>query len=216
MLDFNTETAQREFVEGPVPAGSRVLVKLTLERPQHTTPDHEYVSKAKTGLLGLWVKYEVASGAYQGVRWYENLWLPQGMQKIDLDAGRRTACNVSGAKMRAILEAAKGVMPKDDSPKAARARQVSDWLDFMDLTFPVRVGIDKQPVEKDGRTYWNNSTVAIITPDKAKYAELMRGGEIIVEGPITGGDKAPALSSQQAAIPGWDTPPVDTYDDMPF
>ena len=168
------------------------------------------------------VEYEVSSGQFQGSKIWENLWLPLSLQPFTLSAGQKTACNIAGAKMKAILNAARGVMPKDDSPQARQKRQTQSWHDFGNLLFPVTVGINAQPVEKEGRTYWNNTVSRIITPDDTRYSELMAGGEIITDGPTTGDGKKHGNGSGKGAFasqddPGYDQPPTEAYsDDIPF
>ena len=85
MLDFNNEAEQKNTNYGPVPAGSKVMVSITVETPKYSVEGQPLVSQAKSGLRGLWCKFTVVGGAYDEVSWYDNLWLP---------AGRRTAKNL--------------------------------------------------------------------------------------------------------------------------
>ena len=218
MLDFNNEEHQKDRNYGPVPSGSKVLCTLTVESPKYAANDNEYVSVTKGGLRGLWVKITVVSGTYEGVSWYETLWLPRGMQKITLTEGQATACNMAGSKIRAIIEAHRRVDPHDTSPQASRKRNISDWLDLSTMEFPARLGIDKEPYEKDGKTYWNNTLGKVITPDQKEYAELMNGGEIITDGPITGegNGKAKPQPNNTYDDSSFDSPPLEAYDTVPF
>lgn len=186
MLDFNSQKQQRQRNYGPVPAGSKVLCSINLERPKFASREHEYVSETKGGLLGLWVKLTVIAGTYEGVSWYENLWLPVEMQHISLSEGQTIACELAGEKIRAIIEAHRNVMPNDESPQAARKRSLPDWLDINGMEFPARLGINKEPYENNGKTYWNNTLGFVLTPDQKEYAELMNGSEIITDGPVVG------------------------------
>lgn len=232
MLDFNHEEEQRTRNYGPVPGGSIVFIKLIIEKPKYSAPTHQFVSISRNGMLGLWCKFEVTEGTYAGCHWYDNLWLPKGSQNITLHDGQTTACNMSGARMRAIIEASRGVSAKDDSPQASRKRQISDWLDLSGMEFPARVGISKEPYEKDGKTYWSNCILMVITPDKKEYPEVRRLGEIINEnGPTTyseqgsgngngrtgGSGKGNARSAGAADDPGYEQPPIGAYgSDIPF
>ena len=54
MLDFNNEEELKNPNYGPVPAGSKVMVSITVEMPQYAVEDQPYVSKTKKGLRGLW------------------------------------------------------------------------------------------------------------------------------------------------------------------
>lgn len=179
-IDFNNEEEQKERSNGTIPPGSKVLVVLSIEKPTYAHDLHDYVSVSKQGLLGLWVKYTVIAGTYEGSKWHENIWLQEGQQEINLNDGQRTACRIGGARIRAIIEASRGIMPEDKSPKAARARVIGDWLDLNGMRFPVKVGISKEAVKsKSGQLFWPNVTLAVLTPDKEDYTGIMEGGEVI-------------------------------------
>lgn len=187
MLDFNNEQEQQIRNYGPVPAGSTVLVRLEMLKPQYADRDHAYVSRSKNGLLGLYAQYTVAAGTYEGCQWRENIWLPRRNQKISLSDGQATACNMGGARIRAIIEAHRGVAPRDESPKAQRARQIDDWLDLNGMEFPAVVGIDKHPYTgKYGREYWSNTLSRIVGADKETFSVVKNGGEILTDGPVVG------------------------------
>ena len=220
MLDFNNEEQQRVRAYGPVPAGSRVLLRMELMKPQFADTDHAYVQLALSGLRGLWVEFTVLSGTYEGVKWRENVWLPKGMQNVSLSEGQAKGCNMWGARLKAILESASGISPKDDSPKASRARQTQDWLDFHGVEFPAAVGISNKPYTgKDGNTYWNNALSRIVTADDKDYRALMDGAEIITDGPVVGKGDTAQRSEPEAStgdVPPWgDIPPPDDSD-IPF
>ena len=219
-LDLNNEEEQQERNYGPVPAGSRVLCRITLEKPQYCAPDDPYISRSQKGLLGLWAKIEVVTGTYAGVYWYDNIWLPVGRQKISLADNQKVACRMGGARIKAIVEANRGISPKDDSPKANRARQV-DTLDLNGMEFPARLGINKESYTgKDGKTYWSNTIGAILLPDKAEYQTIRNGGEIITDGPVVGKETAGQQGQAQGSgdFYGQEMPPTEAYelDSVPF
>lgn len=68
MLDFNNEAEQKNTNYGPVPAGSKVIVSITIETPKYAVEGEPLVSQAKSGLRGLWCKFTVVGGAYDDVR----------------------------------------------------------------------------------------------------------------------------------------------------
>ena len=218
MYDFNQEEDQKTRASGPIPAGSSVLVRLSIRKPKFTDDNSDIIGRTQRGMLFLDAEYEVIAGQFQGNKVWENLWLPLGLQRAILSDGQKTACNIAASKMKGILNAARGVMPKDDSPQANRKRQTQSWLDFNHLVFPVTVGIANEAVEKNGRTYWNNTISRIVTPDDSRYTELMEGGEVITNGPITGDGKQRRNGSHSGnEDPGYDSPPADAYDDeIPF
>lgn len=220
MLDFNNEQEQQTQNYGPVPAGSKVLVRLHVTTPKFPAKGDNrdgIVAASKDGALYLNVKIEVVAGTYEGVSWFENLWLPVPHQREALSSGMVKACNIAGAKMRAMLEAAKGIMPKDDSDKAKRLRSTGGWLDFDGLEFPIVAAIDNRPYEKNGNTYWNNRISKVITPDMPEYSDVKAGGEFISDGPTAGDAQRRGGSGPQNGDPGYDLPPTSAYDDsVPF
>lgn len=219
-IDFNNEEEQRQSVNGPVPGGSKVMVRISIEKPKHPSREHEFVSEAKGGLLGLWCKFEVCAGEYEGVKFYDNLWLPKGQQRITLTEGQTKACNMSGAKIRAIIEAARGISPKDASPAASRKRNISDWLDLSGMEFPALLGISTESYQgKDGKEYWGNNIMRVITPDREDYSPVVNGNEYICEnGPVIGTAKKKnnsggyGLDSYEPPFPHEDS----SFDDQPF
>ncbi len=103
------------------------------------------------------------------------------------------------AFLRAALESARGIDPKDSSQGATQARQLNSWLDFDGLEFPVVVGIQKP---KAGDQYINNEISRAVTPDKPEYQQVMSGGEVISDNPIP---EIPQAGGQQAGGTGTTT-----------
>lgn len=221
MFDFNQEDAQKEFANGPVPAGSKVLLRLTVEKPQYESKPGSFVSLAKSGMLALWCKLEVIQGTYEGVSWYENFWLPEGQQRASMTDGQRKACRIAGAKLRAIVEAHRRIDPNDKTAQANSARRVHAVLDFSGMTFPAKLGIEKEGREHNGKVYWNNMLSTVITPDKPDYKTIMQGGEIITDGPVQGSGGVKNQQSNATAGGYEDLGPAfpseaPNYNDIPF
>lgn len=198
MIDLSQEQEQKSAY-GPVPSGSRVLVRLTIEKPKYASRDDEMVAMAKTGLLQLFCRLEVAAGSYEGVAWYENITLPSRAQNIRLTEGQQKACGSGGRTLRAIVEAVRGVDPKDKSPQADRKRILNSWSDLDGMEFPARLGISKEPYEgKDGRMYWSNTLGRILPCTDKEYQEVMNGGEVITDGPVVGDQQPRQQASRQS------------------
>ena len=198
MIDLSQEQEQKSAY-GPVPSGSRVLVRLTIEKPKYASQDDELVAMAKTGLLQLFCRLEVAAGSYEGVAWYENLTLPSRAQNIRLTEGQQKACGSGGRTLRAIVEAVRAVDPKDKSQQADRKRVLNSWSDLDGMEFPARLGISKEPYEgKDGRMYWSNTLGRIIPCTDKEYQEIMNGGEVITDGPVVGDQQQQRQAPRQS------------------
>ena len=231
-FSFNEAEEQREFVAGPVPAGSTVLLKMKLQkaRPEYAAKPDSFVSRTQSGMLQMNVKFTVQAGTYNGYHWFENMSLPVGMQRgVELKEGQKRACNISYSKMRAILESVRGIDPKEKSPRASKARSIDDMMEFDGMVFPARLGIRKTPrigTDRNGnqREYWDNQLGFVLPVTHADYALIKNGGEVITDGP-TKGESQPAQdhhydngdynAAPQAPVPGWDEPPMDDGD-MPF
>lgn len=212
MIDLNHEEEQRERNYGPVPSGSRVLLRLSLLKPKYPSRDDEMLAETKNGLLQLAGKLEVAAG------WYENITLPEGSQTVGLTDSQRTACRIGGSLLRAIVEAARRIDPKATDARSCRGRSVNTWLDFDGMEFPARVKLDKEPyIGKEGREYWKNRIAAVVPCTSKEYADISRGGEIITDGPVRGEGTAPPRGKSAYGdtqnLP-YDGTPVD--DGVPF
>lgn len=216
-FDFNKEPDQQTRPQGPIPAGSMVMVRASVRQPKNPAPGIEGAAEGKSGLYYLDMEFEVISGRFQGLKIWENFMLPKGAQRINpMSQGQAKACDIASSRLKAMLNAVHKLLPSDDSPQAVRKRNISSWYDFNGLEFPVRVGIASEPNEKNGNIYWNNTITSIVTPDAKQYDDLMRGDEFITDGPTTGNGKAAAKSNGQND-PGFDTPPTSAYsDDVPF
>lgn len=223
--DFNDAETQKQRVSGPVPAGSIVLLKLEIQKPnpEYAAKPGSFVTRSKKGLLWLDCMLTVQAGMYEGYKWFENFMLPEGMQQVSLTDGQKTACRISYSRMRAIIEAARGIDPKDQSQRARAARTLPNLLDLSGMVFPCRLGLKKEPriyTRKDGTqgTAWDNQISFILPCTDKRFAEIMAGGEVITDGPVQGEGYASPLEQPQASsdeMPGWDTPPVGV-DDLPF
>lgn len=217
MIDLNNEEEQRERNYGPVPAGSRVLLRLSVLKPMYPSRDDEMLAETKNGLLQLACKLEVAAGSYEGCSWLENITLPAGSQSSRLTDGQRTACRIGGALLRAIVESARKIDPKATDPRSCRGRNVNNWLDFDGMEFPAKVKLYDEPRVKDGREYWNNRIGSVLPCTDKEYVEISRGGEIITDGPTRGaaggGNRAKDFFRNAEKLP-YDGTPVE--DNLPF
>lgn len=218
MIDLNHEEEQRERNYGPVPAGSRVLLRLSVLKPNYPSRDDEMLAETKNGLLQLAGKLEVVSGTYEGCAWYENITLPESSQTVGLTDSQRTSCRIGGSLLRAIVESARRIDPKATDTRSCRGRSVNTWLDFDGMEFPAKVKLDKEPyIGKDGREYWKNRIAAVIACTAKEYEDISRGGEIITDGPVRGEGAAPprgkGTGRNAQSLPYDDTPYAD---EVPF
>ncbi len=194
MINFNNAGEQKEGGggNGPIPAKSIVKVRVTVRKPGPTKASDidPILTISEKGNHYLDCEFEVISGTYEGVKIWPK-YVVSGSEKATI---------ISMAFLRAALESARGIDPKDSSQGATQARQLNGWLDFSGLELPVVVGVEKP---KAGAQYITNSIMRALTPDKPEYQQVMSGGEVISDTPIPeipqGAGNGAATSGQPAA-----------------
>lgn len=192
MIDFGGTPEQKGRGNGPIPAKSIVKIKMTIREPSGSKvfEKHPLITKFSSGLLGLDCMFEVVTGTFENCKIYENWFLRPEFQAISLTKGQEGICRGSDAKMRAIIEASRGINPTDGSPAAIQARKINDWADFQGMEAPAKIGVDKPNA---GDQYINNNIMRIVTIDREEYQTVMSGGEIISDIPIP---EIPAAKNQ--------------------
>lgn len=200
-INFGGEQKQKEGGQGPIPKGSKVKVALTIREPKEgkADPQDGTVTVFKSGLKGLDLEFEVIGGSFEGKTIWENWFLPVGFQTVALTKGQTGACNGSGAKMRAAVEATRNIHPDDP----AGNRSIESWYDLDGLEFAVKVGIE---TPKPGDKYINNNILKVLSIDDEDFATVMAGGEVLTDVPIPSLPEAPAAATPQAAAPAWAPP----------
>ena len=71
--------------------------------------------------------------------------------------------NIGKARIRAILESAKGIHPNDISETAVAARKIESFSELNNLDVMIKIGIEH---DKSGMYQDKNRVVSIVTPDK--------------------------------------------------
>jgi hypothetical protein len=99
--------------------------------------------------------------------------------------------------IRAALNSARNVHPKDNSPQAAAARRINSFADLDGIEFLARVD-----VEKDAKGEDRNVVKLAVEPDHKDYAALMGS---VPKVPTGGNASAPAAAQRPAATgkPSW-------------
>lgn len=193
-INFNDAEEQRESA-GTIPAGSMVKVRMTIRQPEAnfvgTDPMLKLSKKGDCEMLDC--EFEVISGQFAKRKIWSNYVV--GGQT----AGHAKATQISMRLMRAIVEAIRGISPKDQSGNAAQGRYLNSWADLQGAEFGIVVDVEKpQP----GDRYVNNCIKRVITVDDEQFQHVMAGGEIITDAPI------PEIpQATQSAAPGWAAPP---------
>lgn len=198
MIDLNDEQEQRERNYGPVPCGSKVLVRLEVQKPKYASRDDEMVAMTKSGLLQLQCKIEVCAGSYEGCWWYENITLPSRIQTIRLDENLQTACRIGGSMLRAIIESVRSIDPKaSDQKPRAHARSIPGWtltaLNSPCVWASTSAPMKERTAKRTGIIVWEASSPARPrnTPTSWLGVRLLPMALYPVKNPIKTGDNRP-------------------------
>ena len=199
MIDLNTAEEQGEgSFRGALPPDSIVMAQITLRYPdpgrEGSMPE---LTRARSGMEYLSCEFVVASGSFKGAKFWNNLNVSGATT-----AGQKTAVDISMRTIRAMVEASRGINPKDASPQAAQGRVLQSWEELNGIYFPIMVGCEvTDPRPKDGKRFVNNNLKRVITPDRPEYEQVWNGGEIITSNPL------PEIPTETAsAKPGWEAP----------
>jgi len=203
VFDLNQAEEQKEFL-GAIPPGSMVKVKLTIKQPKNPGSD-PCLSVTKNGLEQLGCEFEVVSGTFKGKKMWENYGITGAKTE-----GHQKNIQISMRSLRAMVEASRGISPKDQSPAATKSRMLESVAELNGLEFGIVVDCEKPSA---GDRYVNNTIKKIITPDHDDfYAKVMAGGEFISAEPvpqIPEGNPDPKpdwASAQGAAAPATSAP----------
>jgi hypothetical protein len=159
MLDFNAAEPQREI--GLIDDGTVAVVQINV-RPGNAG-DGGWLKRSKAGESeALDCEFTVVDGPY-AKRKFWTLFTLGGISE-----GQKKAGDISGSKIRGILESARGIRPDDQSDTAKAARQIGDWGDLDGLRFIAKIGVEKG---KDGFKD-KNVLEAAITPDRTAWKKV--------------------------------------------
>ena len=149
-MNFNTAKTQKNFE--PVPDGV-YLLHVTIN-PGGAGPDG-WLKESKDGLsLGLDCEFTVVDGEYANRKIFARFTISGTTD------GHKTAAEISGQTLRAVLESARGIRPDDTSDAACQARSIASYEDLSDLRILARIGT--QPAK--GGYEAKNVLRYIITP----------------------------------------------------
>jgi hypothetical protein len=153
MIDFNDAKQQSEF--GLIPANTIAKVRLVL-KPGNDFSD-PFLTRSKNGDSAyLDCEFIILEGQFARRKIFDKI----GISGVD------NWVNMGKARIRAILESAKNINPKDISEAAVTARKISSFEDLDGLEVIIRIGIKS---DKSGSYPDKNRVLSIITPDNELY-----------------------------------------------
>jgi len=219
-FDFSNADDQREFSGEPIPGGTIALFKVNIRRPkegqvvlppQGANPEQVAAHRQATALVTqsknspfqyLDCEFECVAGTFKGRKFWQNMGVGG-----DGSDGHNKAVNITRATFKAMLQAARQIMPGDNSPAAQAALIIKGFEDLDGLTIPIKVGYDTPSTQYPKA---RNVIRAVVTPDKQEYGAVMAGGEVLGSEPVptipTAATAAPAAAGGWGAAPGTAAP----------
>lgn len=162
MIDFNNAAEQTNFEL--IPANTIAKARLVLKAGND--PADQVVTHSKNGDTSyLNCEFIILEGPYARRKIFDKIGL----------SGNDTWINMGKARIRAILESAKGINPKDMSESAIRGRQINSFEELNNLDIVIKIGIER---DKNGQYQDKNRVTSIIRPDHISYSEYINGQDI--------------------------------------
>jgi hypothetical protein len=198
-IDLNTAGEQQTGSNLVIPPKSKVQVQLSIIYPDagragSSAPE---LTRAHSGLEYLATKLTVTRGTFAGKVIYQNFNLANAQT-----TGQQKAVDISIRSIRAMVEASRGIRPKDNSPTATQARKLQRWSELDGLTCFIVVDCEQsQPSRSNGRVYINNRLYSVVTIDDPCYQQLTQQGEMISNDPIP--EVQQTATAAPAPRPSW-------------
>jgi hypothetical protein len=174
-VDFN-EAPQQGSGAGPIPEDSVVVVVAEIREPKAAKVGtvNSLFCKAPSGYEYLDFEFTVISPKFKDRKIWQNFMLAYTKAPTDKSA---QAISISMRTLRAMVEAARKISPKDTSPEATKARVISGFADLNSMLFPVVVGCEWGNPNDSGKRYLNNTIKRIVTPDDERFEKVFEDPE---------------------------------------
>jgi hypothetical protein len=153
MMDLNSAEAQTEFTI--IPANTIAKARLTI-KPGNDFSD-PFLTRSKDGnSTYLNCEFVIMEGQFVRRKIFDKIGISGSDQWI----------NMGKARIRAILESAKNINPKDMSETAMAARKIDSFGELEGLEPIIKIGIEH---DRSGIYQDKNKVASIITPDNQLY-----------------------------------------------
>jgi hypothetical protein len=158
--DFNDAQSNSNVI----PKGTLARVRLTIRPGGFDDPSQGwtggYAKRGSTGAVYLDAEYTVLEGPYAKRKIWSliGLYSPNGPNWANMGRGL----------IRGILNSARGISDKDNSPEAQARRRINGFADLDGLEFAARIDIGQDTNGED-----KNEIRAAVTPGHRDYAQVM-------------------------------------------
>jgi hypothetical protein len=170
MFDFNGVDPAKP--NEPIPDGAFAKVLMTI-RPGGLDGDSPSdrglltASRAEgSDVVQLDCEFTILEGQFARRKFWRRFVVSGG--KVD-EQGVSIGWKITKSALRAILDSAHGLDPKDESPTAQAKRRIGGFYDLNNLTFVAKIATDEE-----GRSELD----AAITRDRAEWAKVMAGENV--------------------------------------
>ena len=197
-IDLNTAGEQQTSTSLVIPPHSKVQVQLSIIYPEagRAGASAPELTRAHSGLEYLATKLTVTRGSFAGKVIYQNFNLANAQT-----TGQQKAVDISIRSIRAMVEASRGIRPKDNSPTATQARKLQRWSELDGLTCFIVVDCEQSQPSQKGTVYINNRLYSVVTIDDPCYQQLTQQGEMISNDPIP--EVQQTATAAPAPRPSW-------------
>jgi hypothetical protein len=155
MMNFNDAEQQKEYslIAANTIAKARLVVK-----PGNDFLDPLLTRSRNGDSCYLDCEFVILEGQYAKRKIFDKIGIKGGDAWV----------NMGKARIRAILESAKNIDPKDMSEAAMSARKIASFEELNGLDIVIKIGIER---DKDGAYHDKNKVASIITPDNVAYKD---------------------------------------------
>lgn len=191
--DFNNAENQNSF--DPIPKGTIVKVRMTIKPGGHNNEQKGWTGgyathKLTSGAVYLNAEFVVLEGQYAR----RKIWSLIGLHS---EKGEEWA-NMGRSLIKGILNSARGIGNKDNSPAAQNARCINGLGDLDGIEFLARADIEKDQNGND-----KNVIKYAVTSDNKEYAALMGRGGSTAAPAATATASSPQPQKPAGGLPSW-------------
>lgn len=207
MLDLNDANEQRQ--DGIIPDGTFVKIVAHI-RPGGIDGDDLPTDKGiltaskSSDALMLDFEFTVLHGPHAKRKIWQLMTVKGG--KTD-EKGISKAWNITKDTIRAMVDSACGLDPKDKSDATQLKRRLPGFAVLNDLAFVAKIG-----VEFGGDYPDKNKIARVVVPSDAEWQTVMQGGEVAAKPTGRAAPRANghAMPPQQQQLPAWQQTPTPT------
>jgi hypothetical protein len=180
-INLNNAEPQREM-GALIPDGTFVRLKGKLRPGEYTLPGEEpadnglFKKSGTSDVVMLDWEFTVLQGKYAKQKIWQFMTVSGG--QLD-DKGNSKGGNVTKSMLRAMVDSALGLDPKDMSDAAQAKRMINSYSEFDGIEFVARIGVEKGGEKAGGGTYDDKNRIAyVVEPNDQEWKLVMEGQEV--------------------------------------